>query len=142
MYFDNESLRNPHLFILPPLATISQQNSKGMKKTLFTIFRILIGIILVGKISNWFLNYSDETNQILNAGMFTLIGIAYLVGGFIWDKKLTNIIFLICGIYLIAMNFIDDFGLKSIIGIVCILTPMLIARFSPEETDEKELAEN
>ena len=124
------------------MATISQQNSKGMKKTLFTIFRILIGIILVGKISNWFLNYSDETNHILNAGMFTLIGIAYLVGGFIWDKKLTNIIFLICGIYLIAMNFIDDFGLKSIIGIVCILTPMLIARFSPEETDEKELAEN
>ncbi|MCE5320800.1 MAG: hypothetical protein LLF93_06845, partial [Bacteroidales bacterium] len=118
------------------------QNSKGMKKTLFTIFRILIGIILVGKISNWFLNYSDETNQILNAGMFALIGIAYLVGGFIWDKKLTNIIFLICGIYLIVMNFIDDFGLKSIIGIVCILTPMLIARFSPKETDEKELAEN
>ncbi len=75
--------------------------------------------------------------------MFTLIGIVYLVGGFIWNKKLTNIIFLICGIYLIAMNFIGDFGIsKSIIGIVCILTPVLIARFSPEETDEKELTEN
>ncbi|WP_152487265.1 hypothetical protein [Winogradskyella psychrotolerans] len=113
-----------------------------MKKTLFTIFRVLIGIVLIGKISNWFLNYSDETNQILNAGMFTLIGIAYLVGGFIWDKKMTNVIFLICGIYLIAMNFIGNFGLKSIIGIVCILTPMLIARFSPDETHEKELVEN
>ncbi|WP_179333056.1 hypothetical protein [Winogradskyella costae] len=109
-----------------------------MKKILFTIFRVLIGIILIGKISNWFLNYSDETNQILNAGMFTLIGIAYLVGGFIWDKKLTNIIFLICGMYLIAMNFIGNFKIyKSIIGIACILTPMLITRFSPEETDEK-----
>lgn len=125
------------------LAVISKQNAKGMKKTLFIIFRVLIGIILIGKISNWFLNYSDETNQILNAGMFSLIGIAYLVGGFIWDKKLSNIIFLICGIYLIAMNFISDFGIsKSIIGIVCISIPMLIARFSPEETDEKELAEN
>ncbi|WP_445713876.1 hypothetical protein [Flavobacterium sp.] len=113
-----------------------------MKNILHKIFLILIGIVLIGKISNWFLNYSDETNQILNVGMFTLIGIAYLVGGFVWDKKLINIIFLVCGIYLIAMNFIGDFGLKSIIGIICILTPMLIARLSPEETDEKELAEN
>ncbi len=123
------------------LATISKQNAIEMKKILHKIFLTLIGIVLIGKISNWFLNYSDETNQILNAGMFTLIGIAYLVGGFVWDKKLVNIIFMTCGIYLIVMNFIGDFGLKSIIGIVCILTPMLIARFLPNETDEKELAE-
>jgi len=49
---------------------------------------------------------------------------------------------MVCGIYLIAMNFIGDFGLKSIIGITCIWTPMLIARFLTEEIDEKELAEN
>lgn len=113
-----------------------------MRKIFFIIFRILIGIILIGKISNWFLNYSNETNQILNAGMFTLIGIAYLIGGFIWDKKLTNIIFVSCGIYLIAMNFMSDFGIKSIIGMVCILTPLLLVRFFPEDTDEKELAGN
>lgn len=112
-----------------------------MKKSLFLIFRVLIAVILIGKISDWFLNYSDETNQVLNAGMFTLIGIAYLVGGFIWQKKLINIIFLICGIYLITMNFIDDFALRSIIGIVCIVTPMLIIRFLPEETEAKELTE-
>jgi hypothetical protein len=110
-----------------------------MKKTLLKIFRVLIGVILIGKISNWFLNYSDETNHILNVGMFTLIGIAYLVGGFIWDRKLINIIFLISGLYLITMNFVNDFGLKHEIGIVCILIPMLIVRFLPEENDEKEL---
>jgi hypothetical protein len=113
-----------------------------MNKILHKIFLILIGIVLVGKMSNWFLNYSDETNQILNAAMFTLIGIKYLVVGFILDKKLKNVIFIVCGVYLIGMNFIGDFGMKSIIGIVCIITPILIARFSPEETDEKELAEN
>jgi hypothetical protein len=113
-----------------------------MKNIFNKIFLILIGIVLVGKMSNWFLNYSDETNQILNAGMFTLIGIKYLVGGFIWDKKLKNVIFIVCGVYLIGMNFIGDFGLKSIIGIIAILLPMLIARFSPKEADEKELAEN
>lgn len=114
-----------------------------MKSKLFKIFPILIAIILIAKILNWLFNYNDEMDQILNIGMFTLIGIAYLVGGFIWNKNLTNIIFLISGIYLIVMNFIGDFGiLKSIIGIVCILTPMLIIRFSPEETDEEELAGN
>jgi hypothetical protein len=110
-----------------------------MKKTLLLIFRVLIGIILIGKVSNWFFNYSDETNRIINAAMFTLIGIAYLVGGFIWNKKLINLIFVICGLYLIGMNFITDFSFKSIIGIICILTPMLIVRFLPEERDEREL---
>jgi len=113
-----------------------------MKNTLFLLFQVLLGIILIGKIANWFLDFSDETNQILSAGMFTLIGIAYLVGGFTWDKKLTKLIFLICGVYLIAMNFMSDFDFKSILAIVCILTPMLIARFSSEETEKEELAEN
>ena len=113
-----------------------------MKKILYKIFLILIGIVLIGKISNWFLSYSDETNEILNTGMFTLIGIAYLVKDFVWDKKLINLIFIGCGTYLIGMNFIGDFTLKSIVGIACIVTPMLIARFSTEETDEKELTEN
>lgn len=113
-----------------------------MKNIFNKIFLILIGIVLVGKMSNWFLNYSDETNQILNVGMFTLIGIKYLFGGFIWDKKMKNVIFIVCGLYLIGMNFIGDSGLKSIIGIIAILLPMLIARFSPEEADEKALAEN
>ncbi|MCJ8497127.1 sodium/glutamate symporter [Chryseobacterium salipaludis] len=112
-----------------------------MKKNLHKLFLILIGIVLIGKLSSWFLNYNDETNHILNIGMFTLIGIAYLVGGFVWGKKPVNIIFLTCGTYLIIMNFIGDFGLKPIIGIVCILTPMLIARFSRDETDENELAD-
>jgi hypothetical protein len=40
------------------------------------------------------------------------------------------------------MNFISDFEFKSILAIVCILTPMLIARFSPKESDDEELAEN
>ncbi|WP_299701375.1 hypothetical protein [uncultured Pontibacter sp.] len=113
-----------------------------MKKSLILIFRVLIGIILIAKTSNWFLNYSEETNVIINVAMFTLIGIAYLVGGFNWNKKPNNIIFVVCGLYLVGMNFIADFGLKSIIGVICILVPMFIARFSPEETGERELSEN
>ena len=108
-----------------------------MKKILHKIFLTLLGIILIGKISNWFLNYSDETNQILNIGMFTIIGISFLFMGFTLKKKLLNIMYIVCGTYLIGMNFIGNFQLKSIIGIICILAPILVAKLSPEESDNK-----
>jgi energy-converting hydrogenase Eha subunit E len=109
-----------------------------MKKKFNITIAILFGIILIGKVSNWFLNFSEETNQILSAVMFILIGIAYIVDGFVSDKKLKKIILIVCGVYLIGMNFIGDFDLKPIIGIVCIFTPMLIRRILPKETNEKE----
>ncbi|MFK7781656.1 hypothetical protein [Psychroserpens sp.] len=113
-----------------------------LKKIAFIVFRVIVVIILFGKISNWFLNYSDETNQILNTSMFTIIGFSYAFAGFIWKKKLTNFTFIICGLYLIAMNFMVDFNIKSIIGIICILIPLLIARFSQLDTDEAKWSEN
>ena len=74
--------------------------------------------------------------------MFMLIGISYLVAGYIWDTKLTKLILILCGLYLIAMNFTNNFDFKSIIGIVCILVPILMIRFSPDEADDEELAES
>ena len=58
-----------------------------MKKKFNITIVILFGIILIGKVSNWFLNFSEETNQILSAVMFILIGIAYIVDGFVSDRK-------------------------------------------------------
>lgn len=54
------------------------------------------------------------------------------MGGFIWNSKLTNLFFLGGGTYLIAMNFFDEFWSKSIFGIICIIVPILIVRFSSE----------
>ncbi|GGG97693.1 hypothetical protein GCM10011416_14670 [Polaribacter pacificus] len=113
-----------------------------MKRKLFILFRVLLVLILIGKVSNWFLNYSDETNQFLSTSMFTCIGFSYLAGGFIWDNRLTNIIFICCGLYLIIMNFVPDFYSKPIIGIVCILTPLIIARFTPEESEDASLIQD
>ena len=92
-----------------------------MKKQFNKIYIILLGIIIVGKLSNWFLNYSDKTNDLLNTVLFTLIGVGFVIESFTLYKKEFKLIFLICGIYLIAMNFIDNFQLKSLIGIVSIV---------------------
>lgn len=103
------------------------------------IYRILLAIVVVGKISNWFLNYSDETNKILSTAMFCLIGMAYLVLAWAFDKFILKLIFLSCGLYLIVLNFLANFGWNSIIGIVCVLTPIIIGRFLPEEDGEDKI---
>lgn len=113
-----------------------------MKKQFNKIYIILLGIIIVGKLSNWFLNYSDKTNDLLNTVLFTLIGVGFVIESFTLYKKEFKLIFLICGIYLIAMNFIDNFQLKSLIGIVCTLLPILIKKFSSKFTSKTALTEN
>ena len=111
-----------------------------MKKILITIFQILVAIVLIGKISNWFLDYSQETNETINTAMYILIGISYLYVGFLWKKTITKFIFLICGLYLIGVNFMGEFALKSILGIFSMLTPIIIERFSKRE--EESLSED
>ena len=113
-----------------------KQTLNFFKNNFFKVYRVLIGIVLAGKISNWFLNYSDQTNDIINTGMFCLIGVAYLVFAWAFDNIILKTILATCGIYLIAMNFFPDYIWKSILGIACILTPLIIGRFLPEEEDE------
>jgi len=99
-----------------------------MRKTLHTIFTVLIFAVLLGRVLGWVINLDDDIDRILNSAMFTLIGIAYILMGFIWEKKLLQIIILTCGVFLIGMNFLETNTIFDIIGIVCILTPMIIAR--------------
>lgn len=100
-----------------------------MKNAVYMTFTVLIFLVLTGKVLNWFLNFSDDTNRILNMAMFTLIGVAYIVMGYIWDGRFLKIVIATCGVYLIAMNFFSKNIALEIIGIVCILSPMLIVRF-------------
>jgi len=112
---------------------------KFLKTKSILIFKILLIIVLAGKICNWFLNYSEELNQILNTAMFCLIGISYLAFFWAFEKIIIKAIFLICGIYLILMNFMPAFGWSSILGIICIITPMILSRFYQEDELESHI---
>lgn len=109
-----------------------------MKNTIFNLFRILIAIVLIAKILNWFLHFDQQTNRILNMTMFSLIGIAYIVMGNVWDKLFTRIIITGCGVFLLVMNFFNDSTVVNLLGIACILTPMLIARFHKNKNSESD----
>ncbi|WP_347174962.1 hypothetical protein [Polaribacter uvawellassae] len=107
-----------------------------------TIFRVLIAIVLIGQISNWFLDYSPETKQLLNTIMFVLIGLFYTIAGIIFNKKLFKAVFILCGLYIIALNFIEKSPILTIIGIISIILPLLLARFSKEYKEDDELLED
>src|SRR5690242_12510867 len=104
-----------------------------MKNILFTIFKVLIVLVLTGKIVNWFVNFSDETNYLLNTVMFCLIGISYLVMGYVWETKWVKGVAFACGLFIIVMNFLPKNITADIFGIACILIPMLIAGFYKEK---------
>jgi len=103
-----------------------------MKKNLFSILPILIAFVLVAKISGWFINYSEQTNNLINSLMFTIIGVYYVINGLLLNQLKIKITLLISGLFLIGMNFITQNYIVSIIGIVCIIVPMLIAKYSKE----------
>ena len=104
-----------------------------MKKTLYTIFTGLIFVILIGRMLGWVLHFSEAVNNVLNIVMFSLIGITYIVMAVVWDNRLVKILMFICGVFMIAINFFESNSTLNIIGIACMLTPMLIARFSNEK---------
>lgn len=106
--------------------------NSATKNTLFIIFRTLVVIVLTGKILSWFLNFNDTTNYILNTTMFSLIGIAFIVAGIHWDNKVSKLMMVLCGLFLIIYNFLPENIAFEIIGIACIIVPMVIGRFSKE----------
>ena len=110
-----------------------------MKKTILILIRVLLLLVLLGIVLNWFLNFNDATNQLIYTAMFCLIGISYIIMGFAWDKKLVQALIVFCGIFLIVMNFVPGRTWISIVGIVCILVPMIIARFQKKEKDSSEV---
>lgn len=110
-----------------------------MKKTFIITFRLLMLAVLIAKVANWFMHFSRETNDVLNIAMFTLIGINYIIMGLLWDSKLIKAVIITCGVFVIAVSFFSKNTFLNIIGIVCILTPLIIARFNKESAPENSL---
>lgn len=111
---------------------------KKMKKNTFKLLSFIALVVIIVKILNWFLNFSDTTNNIINSLMFSLIGISYFILGFNLEKKLNRIILFVCGLYLIIFNFFPEKNYVAIIGILVIVTAILIRKFSKETKNAME----
>ena len=109
-----------------------------IQETARTAFIVLALIITIAKISNWFLNYDDSVNDIINNTMFALIGLSYLVYTWALDQWWLKLIVFLCGVYLLSMSFLNDFSFNFLFGIISIVVPMMIAKVLPVEEDENE----
>lgn len=100
-----------------------------MFKILSAVFRVLISLTLIAKIAGWFIDYSAQTDRVINTAMFCLIGLAYIAVGYKRDNKGAKVLFMVCGVYLAAMNFLPDTSVRNLVGIASLITPLLITRF-------------
>ena len=108
-----------------------------MKNNIFKLFKVVIGVVLFGKVLSWVLHFNDPVNHLLNTAMFCLIGLAYLVVGYSWDNKIASLVIVACGLFLLVMNILPRNVILYITGIVSIIIPMLIARFSDNSSNKK-----
>ena len=103
-----------------------------MKNTFLIILRVLMIAILLAKVSSWFIDYSENIENLINTAMFSLIGIYFIVMGIVFDKKLLKAIFLICGAILIIFNFIELNGFIEFIKLIALVVPIALGYFSKE----------
>ncbi len=125
-------------FVKPCLGPGSKQTI--MKTILFQIFRTIIALVLFAKVLVILLDLGKPVEDVLNTIMFSLIGLAYVVFGFIWKDSVRKILIVFCGAWLIAMNYFEKSNLVHVAGICAILLPLLIARFDKEGTTQQERA--
>lgn len=109
------------------------------KKHILIIYRVAIFLVLAAIVLGYFIDFGDEIDALIRTIMFCLIGIAYLTAAWAFDKPALKLTFFTCGFYVIIMNFLPDFEIKSIIGIICIVTPFILLRFLPEEENDDSL---
>lgn len=114
------------------------KTAPAIPKLALQVFRVLFTLVLVGYIILWTLNPGEEYHFILNTAMFILIGMAYLAYAWALDRIKHKLTVLICALYLMVMNFLD-FSQNTLIGIFCIIIPLAIAYYLPD--DEKTSVE-
>ena len=99
-----------------------------MKSFLIRLYYALLVAVLIARFTDIFFNYSEETDQLITTSMFCLLGVGYIRFAFLESQKGYQLLFALCGMYLIIMNFIEKNDILTIIGIICILLPLVLRR--------------
>lgn len=110
--------------------------SMKTKQFILVTVSILAILVLLAKMSNWFMDYDEQTAGLINTIMFVVIGLAWCVFGFFREDRKTGAIIIACGLYLMVMSFLPESDLLNVLAIVGMLVPMLISRFRKGKTDE------
>lgn len=101
-----------------------------MKNTFIKWLYFLVVIVLIAKITNWFLHFEPNINNFINVVMFSIIGIFYIIFGFALHHLNAKVTLILCGLFLILMNYMTKTMMVEMVGIICLVIPILIGKFS------------
>ena len=104
-----------------------------MRKVVYVAFILACGIILIGKILNWFIDFDPSFSNGLNIAMFTLIGIYWLYWAWSYDHKFIKALFFIGGIYLLIHKWIIIPDFLSGVMVVLAFAPWILVKVNPKK---------
>lgn len=103
-----------------------------------TVIIIVFLLVIISQALKLFLALPSSYDDGVYVATFSLIGAAYMNGARIWDKWWEKAAYLVCGIYLIVMNFWLNSWAVHLVGVLALFLPVLIARFHPEVKECKK----
>ena len=102
---------------------------------------IACATIILAKVLNWVIGFNESTHDLINKAMFILIGVSYLIFGYALDQMRYRLITILCGIFLISMNFLPKNNYMIAAAIISILATILIRRFLIKNETENSVPE-
>ncbi len=102
---------------------------------------IACATIIIAKVLNWVIGFNESTHDLINKAMFILIGVSYLIFGYALDQLRYRLITMVCGIFLISMNFLPKNNYMIAAAIISILATILIRRFLIKNETENSVPE-
>jgi hypothetical protein len=88
--------------------------------------------ILVVKILNWFLDFSDPVMAALNTAMFLVIGLYYLGTSLLKQSKLLKAAYLLCGLVLLTASLLPKVPYLEFAILFAVIIPMILSRIVKE----------
>lgn len=103
-----------------------------MKQNIYYAFLIALGIVLGGRILNWFIEFPAAIERLLDIVMFLLLGILWL--GFAWafNQKYIKTLFVMGGILFLVHPWISLPDYLSGLLVVLAFLPWILVKIKPE----------
>ncbi|WP_187478006.1 hypothetical protein [Amniculibacterium sp. G2-70] len=90
------------------------------------IMLVMLCLVFGGKLSTWFIDYSDETKNSIASAMFVVIGICYLSNTTKYSKNWMKILGFLSGIFVIVFKFLDQNTMVFILAFTSLITPFVL----------------
>lgn len=100
-----------------------------MKKVFIPIITIGFLMAILALISSWFIDYEPSVKGLIFKTVLCLLGALYGINAVSSKKRGHQIIFMLCGLFIVASTFIERNLITNLLTVIAILTPIIVRRF-------------